>query len=153
MDSKQHWEDVYRSKASDAVSWYRPHLDISLTLICEAASDRNAAIIRNIGTSPPGQFRAPAQDNFGTADSDQKLQHASVTFGVDDDATCSQCRDVHRQSPVENQFLRRTLYEKTQNLTNSKNYAILHENLCDMRDWPQRPAGRLEKPLRNFLYL
>ncbi|MFM0002094.1 class I SAM-dependent methyltransferase [Paraburkholderia dipogonis] len=45
MDSKQHWEDVYRSKAPDAVSWYRPHLDISLTLICEAVSDRNAAII------------------------------------------------------------------------------------------------------------
>lgn len=45
MDSKQHWEDVYRSKAPDAVSWYRPHLDISLTLIREAVSDRNAAII------------------------------------------------------------------------------------------------------------
>jgi SAM-dependent methyltransferase len=45
MDSKQHWEDVYRWKAPDAVSWYRPHLDISLTLICEAVSDRNAAII------------------------------------------------------------------------------------------------------------
>ncbi|SMG39794.1 class I SAM-dependent methyltransferase [Paraburkholderia susongensis] len=45
MDSKRHWEDVYRSKAPDAVSWYRPHLDISLTLICEAVSDRNAAIL------------------------------------------------------------------------------------------------------------
>jgi SAM-dependent methyltransferase len=45
MDSKQHWEDVYGSRAPDAVSWYRPHLDISLTLICEAVSDRNAAII------------------------------------------------------------------------------------------------------------
>ncbi|MBB5545031.1 class I SAM-dependent methyltransferase [Paraburkholderia fungorum] len=45
MDSKNHWEDVYRSKAQDAVSWYRPHLDISLTLISEAVSDRSAAII------------------------------------------------------------------------------------------------------------
>lgn len=45
MDSKKHWEDFYRSKAPDAVSWYRPHLDISLTLICEAVSDRSAAII------------------------------------------------------------------------------------------------------------
>jgi len=45
MDSKNHWEDFYRSKAPNVVSWYRPHLDISLTLICEAVSDRNAAII------------------------------------------------------------------------------------------------------------
>ncbi|KAA1006183.1 class I SAM-dependent methyltransferase [Paraburkholderia panacisoli] len=45
MDGKEHWEGVYRNKAANAVSWYRPHLDISLTLICEAVSDRNAAII------------------------------------------------------------------------------------------------------------
>ena len=45
MDSKEHWETVYRSKASVAVSWYRPHLDTSLRLIGEAAPDRNAAII------------------------------------------------------------------------------------------------------------
>ena len=29
----QHWEDVYRQKASDAVSWYRPHLEPSLELL------------------------------------------------------------------------------------------------------------------------
>ncbi len=29
----QHWEDVYRRKASDAVSWYRPHLEPSLALL------------------------------------------------------------------------------------------------------------------------
>jgi SAM-dependent methyltransferase len=45
MDDKEHWEAVYRSKASDAVSWYRPHLDTSLRLIDEAVPDRNTAII------------------------------------------------------------------------------------------------------------
>lgn len=45
MDSKQHWEEVYRSKAPDAVSWYRSHLDTSLRLIDEIAPDRNATII------------------------------------------------------------------------------------------------------------
>lgn len=45
MDSKEHWEGVYRSKASDAVSWYRPHLETSLQLICEVAPDQSAAII------------------------------------------------------------------------------------------------------------
>ena len=29
----QHWEEVYRTKASDAVSWYRPHLEPSLELL------------------------------------------------------------------------------------------------------------------------
>ncbi|WP_250478265.1 class I SAM-dependent methyltransferase [Caballeronia sp. INML1] len=45
MDSKEHWEEVYRSKAPDAVSWYRPHLETSLRLISESAPDRSAAII------------------------------------------------------------------------------------------------------------
>jgi hypothetical protein len=45
MNSKKHWEKVYRSKAPDAVSWYRPHLETSLRLIREAAPDQCAAII------------------------------------------------------------------------------------------------------------
>ena len=32
-DNKQHWEAVYSSKPSDAVSWYQPHADRSLQLI------------------------------------------------------------------------------------------------------------------------
>ena len=45
MDSKNHWEDVYRSKAPDAVSWDRAHLEVSLKLIGEVSADRNAAVI------------------------------------------------------------------------------------------------------------
>lgn len=45
MDTKSHWEKVYRTKRPDEVSWYRPHLEISLQLIDDAAPDRNAQII------------------------------------------------------------------------------------------------------------
>ncbi|CAB3783853.1 hypothetical protein LMG28614_01742 [Paraburkholderia ultramafica] len=45
MDSKEHWEEVYRSKAPDAVSWYRPHLDTSLRMISEVTLDLSANII------------------------------------------------------------------------------------------------------------
>ena len=45
MTIKAHWEHVYQSKASDEVSWYRPHLDISLRLIEDAAPNPASAII------------------------------------------------------------------------------------------------------------
>ena len=45
MNSKSHWEKVYRTKRPTEVSWYRPHLDISLQLIGEAAPTWDAKII------------------------------------------------------------------------------------------------------------
>jgi ubiquinone/menaquinone biosynthesis C-methylase UbiE len=33
MSRVAHWQDVYRTKAADRVSWYRPHLDVSLELL------------------------------------------------------------------------------------------------------------------------
>jgi len=45
MDPKSHWEKVYRTKQPNEVSWYRPHLEISLRLIEEAAPNRNAQIV------------------------------------------------------------------------------------------------------------
>ncbi len=45
MDTKSHWEKVYRTKQPNEVSWYRPHLEISLQLIDDAAPNRNAQII------------------------------------------------------------------------------------------------------------
>ncbi len=45
VDKQQHWESVYQTKAPDAVSWYRPHLDMSLALIERAAPDRNTAVL------------------------------------------------------------------------------------------------------------
>ena len=45
MDAKTHWEKVYTTKAPDAVSWYRTHLETSLALIERAVDPRSAAII------------------------------------------------------------------------------------------------------------
>jgi SAM-dependent methyltransferase len=45
IDAQSHWENVYRTKAPDQVSWYRPHLDRSLAMIRAVAPDRAAAII------------------------------------------------------------------------------------------------------------
>jgi SAM-dependent methyltransferase len=45
MDSQTHWERIYGTKAPDAVSWYRPHLDLSLELIRRAAPKLSVSII------------------------------------------------------------------------------------------------------------
>ena len=45
MDAKSHWEHVYNSKRPDQVSWYRPHLDLSLDLITKVVNDRHARIV------------------------------------------------------------------------------------------------------------
>ena len=45
MDTREHWEQVYESKAPDEVSWYRPHLETSLAFIERAAPSRSAAIL------------------------------------------------------------------------------------------------------------
>src|SRR3974390_482643 len=45
MDSQTHWERIYKEKARDAVSWYRPHLETSLALIEKAVPSRSASII------------------------------------------------------------------------------------------------------------
>src|SRR6516162_7890759 len=45
MDVKPHWENIYTTKAPDAVSWYRPHLETSLELIQTVAPARSTPII------------------------------------------------------------------------------------------------------------
>ena len=45
MDAKTHWEKVCATKAPEAVSWYRPHLQTSLALIERAAAGYSASII------------------------------------------------------------------------------------------------------------
>ncbi|MGV0958518.1 MAG: class I SAM-dependent methyltransferase [Limnohabitans sp.] len=49
MQTADHWENVYRSKNFDAVSWYAPHLNASLRLIEQLCPDKTAAIV-DIGT-------------------------------------------------------------------------------------------------------
>lgn len=47
MDAKSHWNKVYTTKASDAVSWYQPHALLSLGLI-ERVAGRPGAPARLI---------------------------------------------------------------------------------------------------------
>jgi SAM-dependent methyltransferase len=45
LDSQSHWNNVYRRRRADQVSWYRPHLEISLQLIGEALPGGKGRII------------------------------------------------------------------------------------------------------------
>jgi ubiquinone/menaquinone biosynthesis C-methylase UbiE len=45
MQSKEHWEKVYTTKATDTVSWFQPHAGLSLDLIEATGVSRDAAII------------------------------------------------------------------------------------------------------------
>jgi 2-polyprenyl-3-methyl-5-hydroxy-6-metoxy-1,4-benzoquinol methylase len=45
LDAKAHWEKVYKTRPPEEVSWYRPHLEMSLALIERAARDYGASII------------------------------------------------------------------------------------------------------------
>jgi SAM-dependent methyltransferase len=40
-----HWQDVYRRKPSDTVSWFRPHLDTSLALLSAAGLSADSRVI------------------------------------------------------------------------------------------------------------
>ena len=45
METQAHWDRVYGTKAPTEVSWFRPHLDTSLSLIGRIAGNRSASII------------------------------------------------------------------------------------------------------------
>ena len=45
MERRERWETVYRSKAADAVSWYRPHLEVSLALVERLAATKKTAVL------------------------------------------------------------------------------------------------------------
>lgn len=45
MQSKDHWENVYSTKPTDAVSWFQEHADQSLRLIRETGVPLSASII------------------------------------------------------------------------------------------------------------
>jgi 2-polyprenyl-3-methyl-5-hydroxy-6-metoxy-1,4-benzoquinol methylase len=45
MGTTEHWDRVYATKKATEVSWYQPHLGLSLRFIAEASADRSARII------------------------------------------------------------------------------------------------------------
>lgn len=45
MNRHQHWENIHAAKAPDQVSWYAPHLEVSLDLFHRIQLPRSASII------------------------------------------------------------------------------------------------------------
>ena len=45
MNSKEHWDAVYRTKPADGVSWFRPHLERSLAFLEAAKVGLDARVI------------------------------------------------------------------------------------------------------------
>ncbi|MGS8173783.1 SAM-dependent methyltransferase, partial [Pseudomonas aeruginosa] len=45
MSEREHWQRVYESKPSDAVSWFQAEATLSLDLIRRIGAPREAAII------------------------------------------------------------------------------------------------------------
>jgi len=45
MGTHQHWDDVYKKKSAEVVTWYQPHLEQSLAWIERHAPDRAARIV------------------------------------------------------------------------------------------------------------
>ena len=45
MDRKQHWNQIYTTKAAETVSWFQEHAEHSVSLIHSTGLDKNAAII------------------------------------------------------------------------------------------------------------
>jgi ubiquinone/menaquinone biosynthesis C-methylase UbiE len=45
MQSKDHWERVYSTKATNSVSWFQEHAETSLAIIRSTKVEKNAAII------------------------------------------------------------------------------------------------------------
>jgi 2-polyprenyl-3-methyl-5-hydroxy-6-metoxy-1,4-benzoquinol methylase len=73
MDSKQHWEKIHSTKPADGVSWYRPHLDLSLSLIEQVAPSRSASIVDVGGgqSSLAGDLLARGYENLTVLDISQ----------------------------------------------------------------------------------
>ena len=44
-ESSAHWQQVYTTKSTDSVSWYRPHLDRSLAFIDALGLDHDAPLL------------------------------------------------------------------------------------------------------------
>ena len=45
FDPKTHWENIYGQKKPGEVSWYKPHLDLSLRILTNAGLNRSSHII------------------------------------------------------------------------------------------------------------
>jgi hypothetical protein len=45
VDRQTHWQKVHRTRTADSVSWYRPHLDVSIELLERARLSVDSRVI------------------------------------------------------------------------------------------------------------
>ena len=96
MNPAQHWEGVYRRKRPTEVSWYRPHLDVSLNLVTVASTPASAIVDVGAGESTLiddllalGYRNLTAMDISSTA-----LDVAAARLGEDARSVTWLCGDV-----------------------------------------------------------
>jgi ubiquinone/menaquinone biosynthesis C-methylase UbiE len=65
MQSREHWERVYRTKSTTDVSWYQEHAEQSLRLIRRTGVSRDAAII-DVGGGASTLVDDLLQDGYGS---------------------------------------------------------------------------------------
>lgn len=41
--SQAHWQNVYRTRSAESVSWFRPHLEISLEFLTQGGAGGHVA--------------------------------------------------------------------------------------------------------------
>ena len=106
IDPQLHWEKVYRTKQPTEVSWYRPHLEVSLELVEEAADARAHIIDVGAGESTlvddllrHGYRNLYAMDLSSTA-----LDVAKARLGVDEVKINWLCDDVRTFAFDRHQF-------------------------------------------------
>jgi 2-polyprenyl-3-methyl-5-hydroxy-6-metoxy-1,4-benzoquinol methylase len=107
MDIKAHWEKVYGTKASDAVSWYAPHLKTSLNLIDQATADKNSAII-DIGggeSTLVDDLITEGYQDISVLDISQKaIDVAKERIGKSADKVYWYCADITKATLPQNYF-------------------------------------------------
>jgi len=52
MNRKQYWEQVYSNKASDSISWFQEHADLSLRLIHNKGLGNDALLLMLVAALP-----------------------------------------------------------------------------------------------------
>ncbi|CAM3696838.1 class I SAM-dependent methyltransferase [Polynucleobacter brandtiae] len=107
MDNKAHWDKVYGTKASESVSWYAPHLQISLNFIHEAGGDKNTAII-DIGGGEAtlvDDLLAQGYADISVLDISQKaIDVAKERIGKDAEKVHWYCADITLATLPQNYF-------------------------------------------------
>jgi SAM-dependent methyltransferase len=89
VNTREHWDEVYRSKPPNAVSWYRPHLERSLAWIdgCGLARDAQIVDVGGGASTLVDDLLARGFERICVADiSTEALAHARARLGAAADA-------------------------------------------------------------------